>query len=238
MLSGVRVSAACPMRCGEGRRRDDSFHRRRCPPATGTGSGWFGAVGRHPGDASMTTPRTGRPRRPARSGMASRLLHPSVLLIHLRLQRTARVDFHQSASASSIGVRRRTIEAAGTHGWLIDVKQAPSATRRLKTTTRTGKRGAWFRLKEETVPTPNANTKRPAARQAPVAMSPLSRTTLARVIPAPAEAAQAPARGSDGQRTMIAELAYFRAERRGFAPGGELRDWLEAEAEVRARLDA
>ena len=146
MLSGVRVSAVCPLRCGEGRRRDDSFHRRRSPPATGTGSGWFGAVGHRPGEASMTTPRTGRPRRPARSRMASRLLRPSALLIHLRLQRTARVDFHQSASASSTGVRRCTIEAAGTHGWLIDVKQAPSATRRLKTTARTGERGAWFRV--------------------------------------------------------------------------------------------
>ena len=89
------------------------------------------------------------------------------------------------------------------------------------------------------MPTPNANTKRPAARQAPVAMSPLSRTTRARVIAASsAEAAQAPAHRSDAQRTMIAELAYYRAERRGFAPGGELQDWLEAEAEVRARLDA
>ncbi|WP_341892843.1 DUF2934 domain-containing protein [Variovorax sp. YR752] len=28
---------------------------------------------------------------------------------------------------------------------------------------------------------------------------------------------------------MIAEAAYFRAQARGFAPGGELEDWLEAE---------
>jgi hypothetical protein len=33
-------------------------------------------------------------------------------------------------------------------------------------------------------------------------------------------------------------VAYYRAERRGFAPGGELQDWLEAEAEVLARLRA
>jgi hypothetical protein len=33
---------------------------------------------------------------------------------------------------------------------------------------------------------------------------------------------------------MIAQLAYFRAEQRGFAPGGELQDWLDAEAEVDA----
>jgi len=94
-------------------------------------------------------------------------------------------------------------------------------------------------LKEETMPTPDANTKRPAARKAPVAMTPFSRKTQARVIPAPAaEAAHVPARLSDAQRTMIAELAYYRAERRGFAPGGELQDWLEAEAEVRDRRDA
>jgi len=31
---------------------------------------------------------------------------------------------------------------------------------------------------------------------------------------------------------MIAEAAYFRAERRGFAQGNELLDWLEAEAEI------
>ncbi|MFZ2406677.1 MAG: DUF2934 domain-containing protein [Methylobacter sp.] len=29
----------------------------------------------------------------------------------------------------------------------------------------------------------------------------------------------------------IAELAYFKAENRGFAPGHELEDWLEAEQE-------
>ncbi len=29
----------------------------------------------------------------------------------------------------------------------------------------------------------------------------------------------------------IAELAYYKAENRGFAPGYELEDWLEAEKE-------
>jgi len=32
----------------------------------------------------------------------------------------------------------------------------------------------------------------------------------------------------------ISELAYRRAEQRGFAPGGEVEDWLEAEREVDA----
>ena len=31
---------------------------------------------------------------------------------------------------------------------------------------------------------------------------------------------------------LIAQAAYFRAEKRGFAPGCELQDWVEAEAEV------
>jgi hypothetical protein len=33
---------------------------------------------------------------------------------------------------------------------------------------------------------------------------------------------------------MIAERAYFRAERRGFVPGHELEDWLAAEREIAA----
>lgn len=33
---------------------------------------------------------------------------------------------------------------------------------------------------------------------------------------------------------MIAESAYYLAERRGFAPGHELEDWLEAEAKIMA----
>jgi Protein of unknown function (DUF2934) len=42
------------------------------------------------------------------------------------------------------------------------------------------------------------------------------------------------ARTSDPVRrqAMIAEGAYYRAERRGFAPGHELDDWLAAEAEL------
>jgi hypothetical protein len=31
---------------------------------------------------------------------------------------------------------------------------------------------------------------------------------------------------------MIAEAAYYRAEKRGFAPGRELDDWIAAEAEI------
>jgi hypothetical protein len=41
--------------------------------------------------------------------------------------------------------------------------------------------------------------------------------------------------GEDRQR-LIAEAAYFRAERRGFQPGAELEDWLAAEIEIEALL--
>lgn len=38
------------------------------------------------------------------------------------------------------------------------------------------------------------------------------------------------------RRALIAEAAYFRAERRGFAPGHEAQDWLAAEIEVDTAL--
>lgn len=45
-----------------------------------------------------------------------------------------------------------------------------------------------------------------------------------------------PSRGDgDARRRDIAEVAYGLAERRGFAPGHELEDWLAAEREVDAR---
>lgn len=40
------------------------------------------------------------------------------------------------------------------------------------------------------------------------------------------------------RRALIAEAAYFRAQRRGFAPGFETEDWLSAESEVDTALTA
>jgi hypothetical protein len=37
-------------------------------------------------------------------------------------------------------------------------------------------------------------------------------------------------------RKLISEAAYFRAKQRGFAPGYELEDWIQAEAEVMRRI--
>jgi hypothetical protein len=37
---------------------------------------------------------------------------------------------------------------------------------------------------------------------------------------------------AEERHEMICVAAYYRAERRAFAPGGERRDWLEAEREI------
>lgn len=42
---------------------------------------------------------------------------------------------------------------------------------------------------------------------------------------------------SEETRRQIAEAAYFRAKERGFAPGHELEDWIEAESEVMGRIN-
>jgi Protein of unknown function (DUF2934) len=66
----------------------------------------------------------------------------------------------------------------------------------------------------------------------------------AKLAPVPAVlAAAASALGSGGEITaeargrMIAEAAYYIAERRGFEPGYEFEDWLAAEAEVDRDLE-
>jgi len=52
----------------------------------------------------------------------------------------------------------------------------------------------------------------------------------------PSEAQSVP---SDAQlRKMIEEAAYYRAEKRGFAPGLEAQDWCKAEAEIQAHMRA
>jgi hypothetical protein len=48
--------------------------------------------------------------------------------------------------------------------------------------------------------------------------------------------ARSPAIDPDVRRRLIAAEAYFLAERRGFAPGNELADWVAAEAAVDSRF--
>lgn len=42
---------------------------------------------------------------------------------------------------------------------------------------------------------------------------------------------------SSAYRELVAIAAYYRAERRGFAPGGEVEDWINAEREVAGQLN-
>lgn len=44
----------------------------------------------------------------------------------------------------------------------------------------------------------------------------------------------ATAPGERERQSRIAEAAYYRAEKRGFAPGWEMEDWLAAEKEIDA----
>lgn len=41
---------------------------------------------------------------------------------------------------------------------------------------------------------------------------------------------------AEERQLLVEQIAYSRAEKRGFAPGEELQDWFEAEAEVKRLL--
>lgn len=71
-------------------------------------------------------------------------------------------------------------------------------------------------------------TRKPAARKSPARATTKSRppfTGNAQANPSPEELWK-----------QIAEAAYYKAKARDFAPGGEVQDWIEAEAEVMHRL--
>ena len=75
-------------------------------------------------------------------------------------------------------------------------------------------------------------------RSSDVPVERTARTSAARARPRKSTETQ-PARvamTAEARRAMIAQNAYLRAERRGFAPGHETEDWLAAEAEVDALL--
>jgi hypothetical protein len=44
-------------------------------------------------------------------------------------------------------------------------------------------------------------------------------------------------RSPEEMRSLIEEAAYYRAKQRGFEPGHELEDWIQAESEVMRRMD-
>lgn len=81
-------------------------------------------------------------------------------------------------------------------------------------------------------PTPEPSTERKAGRET-------GYTKPRATMPARRQGAVGDGRtrlSPEERRRLIAETAYFIAERRGFSAGSELEDWLQAEAEVNRRL--
>jgi hypothetical protein len=97
-------------------------------------------------------------------------------------------------------------------------------------------------------PAPAPAKAAPAAAKAAPAIAPKAAAASA-AKPAPAPIAKpasppAAAAGAKGKidakerQRLVAEAAYYRALKRGFAPGHEVQDWVAAEKEVDARLAA
>ena len=64
--------------------------------------------------------------------------------------------------------------------------------------------------------------------------APPRKTPAKAAKPAASQAFEARAEVSAEElRKLIAEAAYYRAKERGFAPGYEVDDWVQAEAEVK-----
>lgn len=89
--------------------------------------------------------------------------------------------------------------------------------------------------------TESARSTQPPAGELPTEKRPVRKGAPKPGAPAASAgpAAAAPVEISpEARRGMIAEAAYLRAERRGFVPGYELEDWIAAESEVDALLEA
>jgi hypothetical protein len=82
--------------------------------------------------------------------------------------------------------------------------------------------------KKERPAPPKTATGQPAAKPAAKPETPKPQTTF--TGNAQAEVSQ------EELRKLISEAAYFRAKQRGFAPGYEHEDWVQAEAEVMRRI--
>ena len=79
-----------------------------------------------------------------------------------------------------------------------------------------------------------ARKPRAAAAPKPAASKAATRKKTARKAASTRARPAAAPRSAAEREEMVRTAAYFRAERRGFAPGYEWEDWLAAEAEVSA----
>jgi hypothetical protein len=89
------------------------------------------------------------------------------------------------------------------------------------------------------MPTPRVAATRRPNRKPPIPAAPDAGNAEAGIASKPAPL-PAPGRilDPDARQMMIAEAAYYLAEKRGFVPGGELQDWIDAEAQIEACLRA
>jgi len=81
-----------------------------------------------------------------------------------------------------------------------------------------------------------ASTKKKAAKKVATKKAATSGAAVKADKTTRVRKAASPSVSAEERLRMIAELAYLRAERRGFSPGGEQDDWFVAEREVDARL--
>ena len=84
--------------------------------------------------------------------------------------------------------------------------------------------------------TPRKATSRPDSQPDSTAAAPRRRTSEQHAAVPMSTEARAEA-SPEEIRKLIAEAAYYRAKERGFAPGHELEDWVEAESEVMGRIE-
>jgi len=85
--------------------------------------------------------------------------------------------------------------------------------------------------KDRKAPRRKAAPKRAAAAATPTPAAVMA-ATVRNVSDAPGHRSVSAAE----RARMIAEAAYYRAQRRGFSNGDPVRDWAEAEAEIDAML--
>jgi hypothetical protein len=81
-----------------------------------------------------------------------------------------------------------------------------------------------------------AKKERPAPAKAPRKTKPaeVGKAGMKSTISGNARAEMSP----DELRKLVSEAAYYRAKQRGFTPGHEMEDWVQAEAEVLRRIGA
>jgi hypothetical protein len=91
--------------------------------------------------------------------------------------------------------------------------------------------------KAKSTKAPIANPAKAAAPVAkPLAAPATQQATVVRnaTVAKPAKAAALPVISKEERWNLVARAAYFRAEKRAFAAGHDLSDWMEAEREVDA----